>query len=74
MPWTADDGPARHTKKANTAKKRRQWAAVANSVLEKTGDDAAAVRQANGVLARASHPMPGKSDFSAAEEKAMRGR
>lgn len=64
MPWTPSDGPARHTKKANTAKKRRQWAHVANGVLARTGDDALAVREANGVLAR--------HEFSAGQEKAMR--
>ena len=67
MPWTADDGPARHTKKANTAKKRRQWAHVANGVLAKTGDDALAVREANGVIARTT-----EHNFSAGDEKAMR--
>lgn len=72
MPWSPNDGPARHTKKANTPKKRRQWAHVANAVLAKTGDDARAVREANGVLARSSHPMPGKHEFNAAEEHAMR--
>ncbi len=61
MPWTPSDGPARHTKKANTPAKQKQWAAVANSVLAKTGDDAQAVRTANGVL-------------SARQEKAQRKR
>ncbi len=64
MPWTPDDGPARHDKKADTPKKKRQWADVANSVLARTGDEAQAVRTANGVIA--------KHEFSAEEEKAQR--
>jgi hypothetical protein len=52
MPWTADDGPSRHTKKAKSLSAKRQWAAVANSVLAKSGDDAKAVREANGVIKR----------------------
>jgi hypothetical protein len=48
MPWKPQDA-ARHNKQA-TGKSARQWADVANSVLERTGDDAQAVRTANGVL------------------------
>lgn len=50
MPWTASDGPARHTKKAKSAVAKRQWRDVANSVLKRTGDEAQAVRTANGVI------------------------
>lgn len=53
MPWTPSDGPSRHTKKAKTPKLKRQWSDVANSVLAKTGDEARAVREANGVIKRA---------------------
>jgi hypothetical protein len=58
MPWTPNDGPARHTKKANSPVKKRQWSDVANSVRtremaagasEKVAD-ASAVRTANGVV------------------------
>lgn len=52
MPWTPTDGPARHTKKADTPSKRRQWAHVANEVLAKTGDEGTAIREASGVVAR----------------------
>lgn len=52
MPWTPSDGPARHTHKADTPKKKAQWSAVANSVLEKTGDEGRAIREANAVIAR----------------------
>ena len=48
MPWTAADA-SRYTKKANTAKIKKRWAQVANSVLEKTGDEGKAIREANSV-------------------------
>ncbi len=66
MPWSQNDGPVRHTRKANTPKKKRMWAHVANGVLERTGDEGSAVRQANAVV--------GRSEFNAREEKAMRRR
>lgn len=50
MPWTAADGPTRHTKKAKSKNARKQWAAVANDVLTKSGDEGKAVRIANGVI------------------------
>ena len=49
MPWLPADAP-RHTKKAKSAKAKRQWAHVADSVLAKTGDDALAIREANSVI------------------------
>jgi uncharacterized protein YdaT len=49
MPWSAKDAQ-RHTKKAKSAKKQRQWEHVANSMLERTGDEGAAVRAANSVV------------------------
>lgn len=52
MPWTPDDGPARHTKKAKSPTAKRQWSAVANNVLTKTGDEGRAVREANAVVKR----------------------
>jgi hypothetical protein len=54
MPWTPDDGPSRHSKKANTPAKRRQWASTANAVREKTGDEGKAVRIANAAVKK--HP------------------
>ena len=37
MPWTASDGPRRHTKRADSpAKRQKKWAAVANAVLKKS--------------------------------------
>jgi uncharacterized protein YdaT len=52
MPWTPSDGPSRHTKKANTPASRKQWAAVANKVLDESGDDGKAVRIANAAVAK----------------------
>jgi len=69
MPWTPEDAAAK-TKKANTPRKRRQWARIANSALARGESDAAAIKQANGVIARESRP--GQHEFSADEERAMR--
>jgi uncharacterized protein YdaT len=52
MPWTPDDGPSRHTKKADTPASKKQWAATANAVLEKSGDEGKAVRIANAAVAK----------------------
>lgn len=52
MPWKSSDAKAK-TKKANAPKRQRQWKDVANAVLAKTGDEARAVRTANGVLKKA---------------------
>jgi hypothetical protein len=60
MPWTASDAE-RFTSKANTAKKRKLWAEVANERLaaclkdggEKDKCEASAIKQANSVVAKA---------------------
>jgi len=54
MPWKPEDA-TEHTKKADTPAKRKRWAAVANSALEKCKGDrkaceASAIRQANSVI------------------------
>ncbi|MDD1678679.1 MAG: hypothetical protein LUO93_05795 [Methanomicrobiales archaeon] len=51
MPWTPADAMG-HTKKANTASKKRQWRDVANAILKKTGDEGRAVREANAAVER----------------------
>lgn len=51
MPWTADDAE-RHTHKASTPALQELWAKVANERLERTGDEARAIREANAVVAR----------------------
>lgn len=51
MPWTSSDA-TRFTKKANTPKKKRQFADVADSILAKTGDEGRAIRGANAAVAK----------------------
>lgn len=51
MPWRASDSK-RHTKKADTPKKQKQWSSVANSALDSGDSEGSAVRQANGVVAK----------------------
>jgi hypothetical protein len=51
-PWSASEAN-RHTHKANTPKLKSLWAKVANEALDKHGDDARAVREANAVVNRA---------------------
>lgn len=51
MPWSPQDAE-RHDSKANTPKLQKQWSDIANSVLKRTGDEAQAVRTANGVIRR----------------------
>lgn len=51
MPWKPKDA-GKHNRKAKSGAAARQWAAVANSVLSKTGNDARAVRSANSAIAR----------------------
>lgn len=53
MPWTARDA-TKHTKKADTTAKRKQWAAVANKVLRETGNDGQAIRAANSAVSKKS--------------------
>jgi Holliday junction resolvase-like predicted endonuclease len=49
MPWTAADAK-RHTHRANTPKKKKKWAEVANHVLQQQHDDAMAIRIANDAI------------------------
>lgn len=49
MPWDPRDAK-RHTKKANTGKKGRQWSDVANSALKRGQGEGSAIRQANAVV------------------------
>ncbi|WP_246186433.1 hypothetical protein [Methylacidimicrobium tartarophylax] len=50
MPWTPDDAE-RHTHKATTVALKELWAKIANERLERTGDEARAIREANAVVA-----------------------
>lgn len=51
MPWRSSQAKA-HTQRANTPKRKRQWAHTANNVLKRTGDEARAIRTANAVVGR----------------------
>lgn len=51
MPWKMSDATA-HTKKANTPKKKKQFAVVANKVLAESGDEGKAIRIANAAVAK----------------------
>jgi truncated hemoglobin YjbI len=51
MPWSLNDAE-RHTHEATTRELRELWARVANETLERTGDEARAIREANAVIAR----------------------
>lgn len=51
MPWTTNDAD-RHTHKAATPALQELWARVANETLDRTGDEARAIREANAVVAR----------------------
>lgn len=51
MPWIPDDAE-RHTRRADTPDLQRLWSEVANQVLEATGDEGRAIREANAVVAR----------------------
>ena len=55
MPWTTKADVARHNKAAAASPaKRKQFEAVANGVLAKTGDEGLALRTASGVVK--NHP------------------
>lgn len=60
MPWTAKDA-SRHTKKAKSAKSKRQWSHVADSVLKRTGDEGRAIRAANSVVKKSKRGKSRKS-------------
>lgn len=50
-PWSSGDAK-RHSKKASTPKKQRQWSEVANSALRGGASEGSAIRQANAVVKR----------------------
>jgi len=53
MPWTAQSFKSKHNKSLSPAKAARA-AAIANSVLKSSGDDAKAIRIANGSVRNAA--------------------
>lgn len=66
MPWSKNDGPARHTRKADTPAKKQQWSSTANNVRSRamakgaseSEADASAVRIANAAVK--NRPSKGK--------------
>ena len=49
MPWMTKDA-TKFTKKAKSSKKKKQWKAIANSVLKRGGSEKSAIMQASGVI------------------------
>lgn len=68
MPWTSHDA-LRHTKAADTSAKQSRWAATANAILARTGNEASAIRIANSQVGEA--PKVGASKLFA--KKRARG-
>jgi uncharacterized protein YdaT len=54
MPWIAEDA-TRHTKKAHGGKSSRQWAHVANSMLDRGYTEGRAIAAANSVVKKSGH-------------------
>lgn len=53
MPWVASDA-AEKTHAADTPGKKKRWAAIADNVLKKTGDEGQAIRIANAAMHKGS--------------------
>jgi uncharacterized protein YdaT len=49
MPWKSSDAK-RHTKKATTPARARQWRDIANAALARGLTEGEAIREANGVI------------------------
>ena len=54
MPWKPEDAHGK-THKADTPKRQRQWAHVANDAKAGGASDKSAIRQANQVVATSAH-------------------
>lgn len=52
MPWTEDDVEKHNARAAKDEKKRAVWVAVANETLDRTHDEARAIRSANAAVSR----------------------
>jgi hypothetical protein len=65
MPWTPADATAK-THRADTAPKRRQWAAIANKALASTGSDSSAIRIANSAVR--NHPSHKRLSLSSLKD------
>ena len=52
MPWTPKQA-TKHNHKIKSAKRKKQWSKVANSILARTGDEGRAIRGANSAVKKA---------------------
>ncbi len=59
MPWSPSDSRSK-THLADSTRRQKMWAEVANNALQRTGDDATAVQEANGVIRRDHEKHGGK--------------
>jgi len=50
MPWTRNSQAKKHSRKANTATKQREWRHVAEGMRKRGMSEGAAIRAANGVI------------------------
>lgn len=57
MPWSARDAHKHNHAIQPGSKAADQWSHVSNSVLERTGDEGLAIREANGVAGRGQHHL-----------------
>lgn len=55
MPWEPAEAK---TRKADTPAKRKKWAATANAILARTGDEAMAIKVANAQVADTADDKP----------------
>ena len=63
MPWRPSDA-TRFTKKARSAKAKRQFAHVANSMLERGYDEGRAIAAANGAVKKRGKRKSGRGSGS----------
>lgn len=59
MPWKMSDA-SRHTAKADTPAKKRQWRSVANKVLADSGDEGKAIAIASAAVKKNPSSRRGK--------------
>lgn len=59
MPWTAKDAP-RKTRRAKTAKQKRQWAHIAESARKRGVPEGQAIRMASGVIKKQGRKKRGR--------------
>ena len=73
MPWSASEAKG-FTKKADTPRKQRAWAAAANAALAKHGDEGRAVRAGNAAVANMTEDRRRKRRGTARDPFGREGR